>query len=53
MSTGPALGQQIAEGVPHGYVKLISGDGFEFLVEERYACASSVLRTMLRGSYNV
>jgi Skp1 family, tetramerisation domain len=52
MSTGSEVVHSIEEGVPTGYVKLISGDNYEFLVEVQYACASSVLRTMLEGLYD-
>lgn len=39
------------KGVPEGYVKLVSGDGFEFLVEEEYACVSNVIKTMLASKF--
>ena len=35
--------------VPEGFVRLISGDGFEFLVEEEYAKLSKVIKKMLEG----
>lgn len=38
--------------VPEGYVKLISSDGYEFIIETRYAQISSVLRAMLSSPYN-
>lgn len=35
--------------VPAGFVRLVSKDGFEFLVEEEYALASNVIKMMLNG----
>jgi len=35
--------------VPVGFLRLISGDGFEFIVEEKYATVSGVIKKMLEG----
>lgn len=37
--------------VPAGLIRLVSGDGFSFTVEEEYATVSTVIRTMMRSSF--
>lgn len=37
--------------VPEGLIKLVSGDGFSFVVEQQYAMISSVIRTMMNSSF--
>lgn len=36
--------------VPEGYVRLISADNYEFLVEEECAAISKVIKRMLEGA---
>jgi hypothetical protein len=51
MASATASTQPSAPSVPDGYVMLVSADNYEFLLEERFARASSVFRTMLEGMY--
>lgn len=37
--------------VPVGFLRLVSGDGFSFTVEEEYAQISIVLRTMMQSAF--
>ena len=37
--------------VPDGYVRLISGDGYEFLVEIKHAIVSKVIKKMLESDF--
>ncbi len=36
--------------VPEGFIRLVSSDGFEFLVLEEYAVRSKVIKMMLNGA---
>lgn len=36
--------------VPDGFIRLVSKDGFEFLVKEEYALVSNVIKMMLNGT---
>lgn len=36
---------------PEGLIRLISGDGFTFTIEAKYAMVSSVIQTMMNSSF--
>lgn len=38
--------------VPEGYVRLVSSDGYEFLVEQKYAELSTVIKMMMKGKFS-
>jgi hypothetical protein len=51
MASATIATQMSTPSVPDGYVMLVSADNYAFLLEERFARASSVMHTMLEGSY--